>query len=256
MTTSPSVPAGTTLGKSYEYGMRIDLGYPGGAENFVDVRRMSELQPTPTPVTQDVQTYDDFGAPNSDKTSESFGITLTVLGNRSSVTGKYLPELQKFHDATRPSAKGEDAVVRVQYFHKPETGTPDPDDAFEGLATVSIGRQNAGADGAVERSNITLTGKGQRKEIANPFAGWGVTTPQVTGVSPAAAAAGELVTITGSGFLGATAVKFGAVSAGDFEVIGGSTIVAIVPAGAAGPAAVTVTTPGGVSLAFAYTRGA
>lgn len=256
MTTTHTVPAGTTLGKSYEYGVRIDLGYPSGAANFADVRRMSDFQPTPTPITQDAQTYDDLGSPNASKTGESIVAAFSVLGNRSATTGKYLPEVQKLVDATRPSAKGEAAVVRAQYFHKPETGAPDPDDAYEFLATVAYTRQNTGADGAVERLNFTLTGQGPRTEIANPFAGWDAVAPKAAGASPSGAAAGELVTITGSGFVGATGVKFGAANAGDFEVLGGSTIVAIVPAGSAGSAAITVTTPGGTSPALAYTRGA
>lgn len=256
MTTTHTVPAGTTLGKSYEYGQRIDLGYPGGQENWVDVRRMSDFQATPTPITQDAQTYDDLGSPNASKTGEAVATAFSVLGNRSATTGKYLPEVQKLVDAQRPSAKGELAVVRMQYFHKPETGTPDPDDAYEYLATVAYTRQDVSAAGAVERLNFSLTGQGPRIEILNPFAGWDVVAPKAANASPSGAAAGELVRITGAGFLGATGVKFGAANAGDFEVLGGSTIVAIVPAGSAGSAAITVTTPGGTSPALPYTRGA
>jgi hypothetical protein len=63
------------------------------------------------------------------------------------------------------------------------------------------------------------------------------------------------VTITGAGFLGATAVKFGADTAAEFTVVNGATILAVMPAGAAGAAPVMVTTPVGDSPAFAYTRG-
>jgi hypothetical protein len=256
MTTTHTVPAGTTLGKSYERGQQIDLGYPGGPENWVDVRRMSDFKPTPTPITKPAQTYDDLGSPNESKTGESVATSFSVLGNRSATTGKYLPEVQKLVDATRPSAKGEDAVVRMRYFHKPEIGTPDPDEAFEYLATVAYAPQNVGAEGDVERLDFTLTGQGPRIEITNPFAGWGAVAPKAASAAPSGAAAGELVRITGSGFVGATGVKFGATNAGDFEVLGGSTIVAIVPAGTAGSAAITVTTPGGTSPALPYTRGA
>jgi len=78
--------------------------------------------------------------------------------------------------------------------------------------------------------------------------------PAVTDVEPNPEAAGEQVTITGTTFLGATSVKFGATEADDFTVIDSRTIVAIVPAGAAGAANVTVTTPSGTSQAAPFTR--
>ncbi|UXE05160.1 major tail protein [Arthrobacter phage Jamun] len=80
--------------------------------------------------------------------------------------------------------------------------------------------------------------------------------PVVTSATPADAAAGDLVTIKGTRFTGATAVKFGAANASAFTVLDGETIVATVPAGAAGSAAIKVTNATGDSAAFAYTRGA
>jgi hypothetical protein len=50
-------------------------------------------------------------------------------------------------------------------------------------------------------------------------------------------------------------VKFGADTAAEFTVVNGATILAVMPAGAAGAAPVMVTTPVGDSPAFAYTRG-
>ncbi|WP_163185955.1 hypothetical protein [Cellulosimicrobium sp. SL-1] len=170
--TPPAVPAGTSLGKSYEYGLDIDTAYPATPATWQPMRRIADFQPNITPITQDAQTYDDFGATNEDKTGESWVLSHSVLGNRSATTGKFLPEVQTVVDATKPSAKGQDAVVHLRYYHKPETGTPDPEDAFEGFATVAVQRANTGADGAVERLNITYTGKGPRREIANPFTSW------------------------------------------------------------------------------------
>lgn len=170
--TSPTLPANTTLGKSFEMGVDIDTAYPATPAVWQPVRRISDVQPTPTPKTQDAQTYDDFGASNADKVGEDWTLGFTVLGNRSATTGKFLPEVEALMKTTRPSAKGEDAVAHVRYYHKPESGTPDPDDAYEGFATVAVSRANAGADGAVERKQVTLTGKGPRREITNPFTGW------------------------------------------------------------------------------------
>lgn len=170
--TAPSVPVGTTLGKSYEYGIDIDTAYPGVTPAWQSARRISDLQPGITPKTQDAQTYDDFGSSNADKVGEDWTLSFNVLGNRSATTGEFLPEVQAIIDTTKPSAKGEDAVLHIRYYHKPESGTPDPTDAYEGFATVAVSRANAGADGAVERLSVTLTGKGPRKEITNPFTGW------------------------------------------------------------------------------------
>lgn len=79
--------------------------------------------------------------------------------------------------------------------------------------------------------------------------------PVVTSALPSGAAAAALVTITGAGFTGATAVKFGATAATAFTVVSDSIIVATMPAGSAGAANITVTGPGGTSAAFPYTRG-
>jgi hypothetical protein len=74
--------------------------------------------------------------------------------------------------------------------------------------------------------------------------------PVVQKVAPKSgpAAGGTEVTIKGSGFQGATAVTFGAVSATSFAVASDRVITAVAPAGIAGQAVdVTVTTPVGTS---------
>jgi len=80
--------------------------------------------------------------------------------------------------------------------------------------------------------------------------------PVVSTATPSAQPAGTSVSITGTGFTGATAVKFGATNAASFSVLSDTSITAVMPAGAAGSAAVTVITPAGTSNALAYTRGA
>lgn len=78
----------------------------------------------------------------------------------------------------------------------------------------------------------------------------------ISSVLPSAAAATEMVTITGGGFTGVTDVKFGSTSATDFVVVSTGVIVASMPAGSAGAANVTVVNGAGASSAFDYTRGA
>lgn len=78
----------------------------------------------------------------------------------------------------------------------------------------------------------------------------------ITSVEPSGATTGQQVTIKGTGFIGTTAIAFGAVNAPTFTVIDSTTIVATVPAAAAGMVNVTVTNAAGTSAGFAYTRGA
>ncbi|CAM5477505.1 IPT/TIG domain-containing protein [Streptomyces aurantiogriseus] len=76
-----------------------------------------------------------------------------------------------------------------------------------------------------------------------------VAAPSVTGLSPlqGPSTGGTTVTLTGTGFTGATAVSFGGVPATSFTVISATQITAVAPPHAAGTAAVTVTTPAGTS---------
>ena len=77
-----------------------------------------------------------------------------------------------------------------------------------------------------------------------------LTVPAVTGVNPSSGplAGGTSVTITGTGFSGATLVVFGTTAATNLVIDSDTQITAISPAGA-GTVDVTVTTPGGASAA-------
>lgn len=77
--------------------------------------------------------------------------------------------------------------------------------------------------------------------------------PTVTKVVPAKgpAGGGTTVTITGTGFTGASAVKFGSVSA-SFNVKSSKSIIALAPSEAVGTVDVTVTTPAGTSAISLY----
>lgn len=246
------LPAGTVLGKSFEYGIDVNVG-TAGAPIWQPIRRISAWQPAHPPVNTDVTTYDDLGNPNEDVTGRGFTTSFTVQGNRSLTTGLYLPELEAIVAASK--AKGEGAVLDVRWYHKPELGVPNPNDAGRAFVTVEITRSNTDNSG-IEVKSVTLTGKGEFEPIANPFPGWGVTAPVVTTISPAEAKTGDLITITGSGLLGATAVTIDGDPSPDFEVINGASIMAILPAGTAGAVPVVITTAGGASAPFTFTRGA
>lgn len=81
-------------------------------------------------------------------------------------------------------------------------------------------------------------------------------TPTLASLSPAAGstAGGTAVTIAGTDFEGATAVRFGAVPASVFHVDSEGQISATAPAAGPGPVKVTVVTPGGsVTSAASFT---
>ncbi len=245
------LPAGTTLGKSFEYGIDINLG-TAGSPSWQPCRRISAWAPTYPPVTQDQATYDDLGAANEAVVARSFATSFTIQGNRSTTTGLYLPELEALLAAAKATLGG--ATVDVRWYHKPETGTPNPTDAGRASCRVEAPRQNTG-NAEIEVFNVTLTGQGPFEQIQNPFAGWDATKPVLASVTPAEAQAGELVTVTGTGLLGATSLTFDSVEAGEMVVVNAATIIATMPSGTAGEVDVVVTTPGGTSDALAYTRG-
>lgn len=246
------LPAGTVLGKSYEYGIDLNLG-TYGAPSWQPIRRISAWQPSHPPVNTDVQTYDDLGSPNEEVTGRGFATSFTVQGNRNVNTGLYLPELEALVAAAK--AKGEGAVLDVRWYHKPEVGTPNPNDAGRASVTVEITRSNTDNSG-IEIKSVTLTGKGEFEPIANPFQGWGATAPTIAAISPADAVTGDLITITGSGLLGVASITVDGDVVSEFEPINGASIIAVLPAGDAGAVPVIVTTAGGASTPYTFERGA
>jgi hypothetical protein len=248
------LPAGVTLGKSFEYGVDCNLGTYADP-TWQPVRRLTGYQPTDTPTPQDAQTYDDLGSPNSDITAWGFGLAFNVQVHRFLSTGLFLPEVEYLLARTKPSAVGELAVADVRWYHKPAVGTPNPNDAGRGLVTVAKTRQNVGPNGEIESFGFTLTGKGSYEEITNPFAGWGATAPVISAVLEVTAGDGELITIVGQGLLEASAVTIDGDSV-EFVPVNGATVIAQMPIGDAGPVPIIITTPGGSSAAFSYTRGA
>ncbi len=253
------LPAGTELGKSFEYGLDVNIG-TYASPIWIPFRRIFNFLFTPTPKTQDSATYDDKGSSASEVTGWDWTLAFSSQVNRSASTGQYLPEVEALRQRTLPAAVGVSAEIDVRWYHKPANGTPNPVDAGRGFATVTYARQNTGPDGTVEVWNWTLTGVGSFVPIANPWTGWGTTAkPTLQSATPSGATAGQQVTITGTGFdgvTGATGVKFGATNATNYVVLSSTTIVAIVPAGSAGSAPITVTNPTGTSDALPYTRGA
>src|ERR1019366_6209773 len=117
----------------------------------------------------------------------------------------------------------------------------------------------AGSSGPVDVTVTTPAGT-SATSAADTFT-YGAPSPTVSSVSPNTGpiAGGTSVTVTGSGFSGATAVKFGSAAAVSFSVTSPTTLTAVSPAGSSGPVDVTVTTPAGTSAtsgADTFTYGA
>jgi hypothetical protein len=112
--------------------------------------------------------------------------------------------------------------------------------------------------------SYTVTGANSdtmlKQTIGTPAAALSFTAtctpaPTVTNLNPdfGLAAGGTSVTITGTSFIGATAIRFGSAKATSFGVNSGSSITAISPPGT-GTVDVTVTTPKGTSAITATNR--
>lgn len=245
----------TDLALSYEIDADINLAGPGNTPNWQQIRFTSQINPQHVPNLVDAATYDDEGATNQAKLGESATLAFTIQGQRNP-DGSFLPEAQALLNAAKPGTRGKQALVEVRFYD-----ALGADYAFQGIYSVQVDR---GATGNAEIGSwsVTLTGRGPVRPITNPAPAGGSPTssPVVASALPSGAAAGALVTIKGSGFAGVVApagVKFGAVSATSVSVVGDSTIVAVVPAGSAGSAPITVTHPtNGASTPLPYTRGA
>ncbi len=130
-----------------------------------------------------------------------------------------------------------------------------------GATAVKFGSANAASFTVNSDASITATspaGTGLADVTVTTATGTSIATPAdhfdyrpaVSGVAPPGGpfGGGTSVTITGTNFTGATAVKFGSANAASFTVNSASSITAISPAGS-GMVAIAVTTPGGTSPA-------
>lgn len=134
--------------------------------------------------------------------------------------------------------------------------------AGSGSVSLSGGSLAAGASCNIT-VNVTGTSVGTKNNSVTVTASTGTSAaanaslqvnelPSVTAVDPNSGplSGGNQVTLTGTGFTGATAVTFGGTASTSFTVVNATTITATVPArNTAGAVSVEVTTPSGTSAA-------
>ncbi|WP_181725085.1 IPT/TIG domain-containing protein [Nocardia gipuzkoensis] len=101
--------------------------------------------------------------------------------------------------------------------------------------------------------NVTVTTPGGASTLPSSY--FYRAIPALTGVSPSSGplVGGNTVALTGTHFLGATTVRFGATAASAFTVVSDTQITATAPPNAAGTIAVTIITPAGTSNGVSYT---
>jgi 5-hydroxyisourate hydrolase-like protein (transthyretin family) len=121
--------------------------------------------------------------------------------------------------------------------------------AFSGTAATSFSvasdtQFTATVPAAATTGTISVTAPGGTGTSATSFTVTLPAAPTISGFLPASGPVGTTVTLTGTGFSGATAVAFNGVAAAAFSVVSATQITATVPAAATtGP--LTVTAPSG-----------
>lgn len=231
----------TSLARRFKFQVSADN------TSWLSVAGISDLSPNENPTLQSADDYDSNGFAAFEKTLT--GWKVVAKANRKNTSGVFDPG-QELVRTTRYQF-GDQARMYVRWYDR--NGAPE---AYSGRALVDWQQSKTGiAD--LEEVTMTFTGDGVLAAITNPYAAAAV--PVIATASPSGVAVGGQVSITGNGFTGTvptTGVKFGATNATSWVVLSDSLLVAVMPAGSAGAANVTVTNAAGVSTAFTYTRGA
>lgn len=220
-----------------------------GATTWLGLFGIGEMKANPATATeQDDSDYDGEGYKSSTVTALTHGV-------EGKLHRKTLASDQQAYDPgqelLRTTALKMGAGNRIEYrLYEMEPNGPRVE-AYQGFASVTW-TPDGGSMDALDTVSFALKGQGRLVPTAHPE---GVeATPVISSILPSGAAAGSQVVIQGdhfTGLSGAASVKFGATNATGYTVLDDETILATVPAGAAGEVTVTVGT-----ATKPYTRGA
>ncbi|MGH3704204.1 MAG: phage tail tube protein [Agromyces sp.] len=228
---------------------KVDLSTLAAPTAWVNLKGLNDLATPVSPTLQAADDYDSNGFASFEKTMQ--GWIVTAKARRATNAGVFDPAQEMVRLANLQF--GDLNRLNIRWYDR--NGAPE---AYQGIALCGFVPSKTGvAD--LDEATMTFTGDGVLAAIANPYAAAAV--PVITAVvsNPAAQAVGGQVEIYGAGFTGVvptTGVKFGAVNATSWVRISDGALVAVMPAGSAGSANITVTNAAGVSTAFPYTRGA
>ena len=132
---------------------------------------------------------------------------------------------------------------------------------FTGATAVSFGGNAATTFTVVSATSINATVGAGASGLVSVTTASGVGTltgftylppPTITSFTPTSGKTGQVVTLTGTNFTGATAVSFGGIAATTFTVVSATSINATVGAGASGSISVTTASGTGTRVGFTY----
>lgn len=241
--------AASTLQRKWKFDVDVSAAQDGS--DWRRVRGVTDATVNPgTANMQPDSDYDSDGFTSQTATSMDWGGSMTVrrAPDRSNPT-QYDPAQEFLRTKALQLGGNNTAHIRAYEW----SGASGPKvEAYEGYVGVSYA--NGGGDAAaLATASLTLTGQGACLPIAHPDTT--TVAPVVNGVqyvaggSSVLVAGGQLIRISGVGFLAVTAVTvFGnVVAATDRTIISDNLMVIKVPGHAAGTGNVTVTNPAGTS---------
>ena len=119
--------------------------------------------------------------------------------------------------------------------------------------TVYVKLKSSLAVGSYNDQNIAITSSCISTNVKCSGSVLASILPTISSFSPAAAAPGATITITGTYFTGTTAVSFGGIAATSFNVVSATSITAVVGTGASGSVSVTNAAGTGTRSGFTFT---
>lgn len=222
----------------------VDVSFDQGT-TWLSLGGKTDVSPQITPTKQDATTYETNGIKSVEITLQDAVVVVKLL-NESNASNVLDPTQVALNGLIGSFGTAARCWIRW-YDNQGRAGN----DNWKMYAVVEKSPSGTSVDG-LDEDTFTFTVDGQLSRITNPFAA--ALAPVVLAATPGGAAAGALVQITGQGFATATLVKFAAVTVTVYQILGDTVIEAVMPAGSAGSAPVTVTNPIGVSNSLAYTR--